>query len=68
MLIGREGAKRVHGCLIHVDIIHNKIWIQRDGTEDSIVSDLLQAGVPKDHIVLGFRSPEFRQYTEFAQE
>lgn len=68
MLIGREGAKRVHGCLIHIDIIHNKIWIQRDGTEDGIVPELLQAGVPKGHIVLGFRSPELRQYTEFAQE
>lgn len=68
MLIGREGAKRVHGCLIHVDIIHDKIWIQRDGTEEGIVTELLNAGIPKDHIVLGFRSPILRQHTEFAQQ
>lgn len=68
MLIGREGAKRVHGCLIHVDIINEKIWIQRDGTEEGIVTELLNAGVPKDHIVLGFRSPTLRQHTEFAQK
>lgn len=68
MLIGREGVKRVHGCLIHVDLIHDKIWVQRDGTEEGIVTELLQAGVPKEHIVLGFRSRELRQYTEFAQE
>jgi len=68
MLLGRENVKRVHGCLIHVDIINNKIWVQRDGTEEGIVADLLKAGVPKDHIVLGFRSAEFRRYTEFALE
>ena len=52
--------------LIHLDIIDGKIWIQRDGTEHGIATDLLEAGVPKEHIVLGFKSPEMRQYTEFA--
>ena len=66
LLVGREGAKRIHGCLIHIDIINEKIWIQRDGTEEGIVTELLNAGIPKDRIVLGFRSPEMRQYTEYA--
>ena len=66
MPIGREGVKRVHGCLVHVDIIQGKIWIQRDGTEEGIVPELLRAGVPKEHIVLGFRSPAARKHTEFA--
>jgi hypothetical protein len=68
MIVGREGVRRVHGCLVHIDIIGNKIWIQRDGTEDGIASELLKAGVPKDHIVLGFRSPEMRKHTDFAAE
>jgi len=68
MFIGREGAKRVHGCLVHIDIIKGKIWVQRDGTEDGIVTELLKAGVPKEHIVLGFRSPKIRKHTEFALE
>jgi hypothetical protein len=68
MIAGREGVRRVHGCLVHIDIIGNKIWIQRDGTEDGVVAELLKAGVPKDHIVLGFRSPEMRKHTEFATE
>ena len=68
MIAGREGVRRVHGCLVHIDIIGNKIWIQRDGTEDGIASELLKAGVPKDHIVLGFRSPEMRKHTDFAAE
>ena len=66
MLVGREGVRRVHGCLAHLDIINGKIWIQRDGTEHGLARELLEAGVPKDHIVLGFRSPEMRQHTEFA--
>lgn len=57
---------RVHGCLVHLDIINGKIWIQRDGTEDGIAYDLEAAGVPKDHIVLAFRPPKFRHYTEYA--
>ena len=32
MITGREGVKRVHGCLVHIDLIGEKIWIQRDGT------------------------------------
>ncbi|MBM3234662.1 XisI protein [Candidatus Poribacteria bacterium] len=68
VIIGRDGVKRVHGCLVHIDIINNKIWIQRDGTEDGIATYLMEAGVSKDRIVLGFRSPDIRKYTEFAVE
>lgn len=68
MLLGREGLKRVHGCLVHLDIINDKIWIQRDGTEEGIATQLLEAGVPKDKIVLGFKSPRMRKHTEFAVE
>ena len=66
ILIGWEGVRRVHGCLVHVDIINGKFWIQRDGTEYSIAQELLDAGVPKDRIVLAFRSLEKRRLTEFA--
>jgi len=66
MLVGRENERRVHGCLVHIDIINGKLWIQRDGTERGIANDLVEAGVPKKQIVLGFRSPEIRQPTEFA--
>ncbi|MBA3924360.1 MAG: XisI protein [Nostocaceae cyanobacterium] len=64
--VGWDDERRVHGCIIHLDIINGKIWIQRDGTEHGIALDLTEAGVPKEHIVLGFREPEVRQYTEYA--
>jgi hypothetical protein len=58
--------KRVHGCLIHLDLIDGKVWIQRDGTEEGVAAELEVAGIPKEHIVLAFRSPEMRKYSGYA--
>ena len=66
MSVGWQRVKRIHGCLIHVDIINDKVWIQRDGTEDGIADKLVAAGIPKEKIVLGFHTPDARQHTEFA--
>lgn len=66
MILGRENERRVHGCIIHIDIINGKLWIQRDGTENGIANELVRSGVPKDHIVLGFRSSEIRKHSGFA--
>lgn len=64
--IGWESSRRIHGCLIHIDIIAGKIWIQRDGSEEGITKELLKAGIPKNDIVLGFQPAEVRPYTEYA--
>lgn len=64
--VGWEGEKQIYGCPIHVDIKDNKFWIQRDFTEQGIANQLLEAGVYKHNIVLGFRSPFNRQFTDFA--
>src|SRR5687768_14330484 len=58
MRSGWVNGRRVHGSLIHVDIRDEKIWIQHDGTEDGVANELVTAGVPKDKIVLAFKSPE----------
>jgi hypothetical protein len=42
------------------------VWIQYDGTEEGIAGDMLEAEIPKEAIVLGFRPPEVRKYTGFA--
>jgi len=66
MNVGWDDGRRVHGSLVHIDIIDGKLWIQRDGTEDGVAPELVRAGIPKNRIVLGFRSPEVRRYTEYA--
>ena len=63
---GWENGRRTYGTLLHLDIINGKIWIQQDGTEQGIANELVALGVPKDHIVLGFKSLQRRQITEFA--
>lgn len=65
MIVGWD-ERRVHGCIIHIDLIGDKCWIQRDGTEDGIAYDLEAAGIPKSQIVLAFHAPDVRQYTGYA--
>jgi hypothetical protein len=64
--IGWQDQKRIYGIIIHVDLKEDKIWIQRDGTEIGIANQLVEAGVPKEHIVLGFQALYKRKFTEFA--
>ena len=64
--VGWHDEERVYGCPIHISIKDGKIWIQRDFTEEGIANKLVELGVPKSDIVLGFRSPYVRQFTGFA--
>jgi XisI protein len=64
--IGWRDEERIHGCPIHVDIKDGKIWIQRDFTEAGLAQELVELGIPKNDIVLAFRSPFVRQFTGFA--
>ncbi len=63
---GWRDNRRTHGCSLHLDIKDGKIWIQHDGTEVGIATQLLELGVPSSDIVLAFHSPYMRQFTEFA--
>lgn len=64
--IGWQGHRRVHGIVLHIDIINDKIWIQYDGTSPGVALELVEAGIPREAIVLGFKPEHVRQYTEFA--
>lgn len=64
--VGWQKPKRVHGCLLHLDIINGKVWVQRDGTEGGIANELVAAGIPKSDIVLGFHTVDVRPHTGFA--
>jgi hypothetical protein len=66
MTLGWDRKTRVHGCLVHVDVINGKVWVQRDETEDSITQELVAAGIPKNQIVLGFHPQDVRPYTGYA--
>lgn len=63
---GWEGKQRFHGLVIHAEIRDSKIWIHYDGIEDGITEELVEAGVPKDSIVLAFHPPHVRPHTGYA--
>ena len=63
---GWRGSERIHGVLVHIDIADGRIWIQYDGTEHGVAIELIEAGIPRGSIVLGFQPPEVRPYTSFA--
>lgn len=63
---GWNGPYRIHGSVIHIDIRNGTVWIQYDGTEDGIAEILVKKGIPNNRIVLGFKHPEIRPYTDFA--
>jgi XisI protein len=63
---GWENSQHLHSVLIHVEIMDGKVWVQMDGTEYGIAQELIQSGIPKEDIVLGFHEPEVRKYTGFA--
>jgi hypothetical protein len=64
--LGWWERKRVRSFSVYVRIVDGKFLIEHDLTEDGIATELLEAGVPKEDIVLAFHAPEMRQYTEFA--
>jgi hypothetical protein len=66
MHVGWDGVRRVHGSVVHIDIIEGKVWVQYDGTSRSVAEELVAAGIPREEIVLGFHPAEVRPHTDFA--
>ncbi|MEO0843483.1 MAG: XisI protein [Cyanobacteria bacterium J06643_5] len=64
--VGWEGDKRIFGPVMHFDIQNGKIWIQYNGTEDSVAEKLVEMGVVTSDIVIGFHSSFKRQFTRYA--
>jgi hypothetical protein len=63
---GWQNGYRIYGTLLHVDIIDNQVLIQHDGTEEGIAVELIEKGIPKENIILGFRPQQERQYVKFG--
>ena len=64
--IGWDNRKFVHDCPLHLDIIGDKIWVQRNMTDLDLDRIFSENNVPKTDIVLGFLSPKMREYSDYA--
>jgi hypothetical protein len=62
----QDGQRYVHNLAFHLEIIDGKVWIHRNNTEALIADELIEKGVTKNDIVLGFIPDKERVYTGFA--
>ena len=42
------------------------IWVQQNNTEIPLETDFSNMGIPKSHLVLGFRPADMRELSDFA--
>lgn len=61
--VGWRKSKRIHHCAIHIDIRDEMVVIQCNDTEDLIGTELVNMGIPKEKICLGFLPPETEPFT-----
>ncbi len=61
-----KSNRRIQGTLLHLDIRNGKVWLQYNGTDRHIAEELVEAGIPKSDIVLGFQPPYKRPFTGYA--
>lgn len=64
--LGWDGDRRIYSVLVHLRIMDDKVYIERDGTADGFADTLIGAGITRDRIVLAFHPPYKRSLTEFA--
>ncbi len=61
-----ENGRYKSHLLAHLEIRDGKIWILTDNTEDGIAAELVESGIAKASIVLGYYPPSLREMGEFA--
>lgn len=63
---GWHQGKYVYNVSIHIDVIDDKVWIQRNTTEEEIVDVLAEHNIGAAQIVLGFVDPEMRKLYAYS--
>ncbi len=66
MKVGWHKGRHEHWMVFHLRIQDEKIRVEWDGTDYGIGQELLDAGAPKEDIVLAFYDPQTRALTDFA--
>ncbi len=64
LMQGWDEDDYIFQCLLHLDIIENRIWIQYNNTDIVIEDELIKSGVKPNEIVLGLKHPRFREILE----
>jgi hypothetical protein len=66
VMVGWDRTGRVVDPLVLARLVKDKVYVEADGTDLDLVGRLLDAGVPPDHVVIGYQHPDMRADTKFA--
>jgi hypothetical protein len=58
--IGWNGQKRIHLCLVHIDIKDDMVIVQANNTEDMLDDELVALGIPHENIHPGILPPNIQ--------
>lgn len=64
--IGWHNNRFIYTIAFHFDLINGKIWIQQNNTDVLIADELVEKGVNREDIVLGFVPEKARGYGGYA--
>jgi len=65
--IGWDGRRRrVHFTVFHFDIKDGKVWLEKNATDWDVGEELVEAGIPREQIVLGLVLPQSRKLTKYG--
>jgi hypothetical protein len=59
--VGWLKDKHLHLCLVHIDILDDTLVVQCNNTENLVVTQLVEMGIPREKISCGFIPPEARK-------
>jgi len=66
---GWEEKRRTYGCMLHLELKPNaKVYMHHNGTDLTIVDELMESGIERQDIVLAFQPPYVREVSGFAVE
>lgn len=67
VIIGwRDDSRFVHSVAFYIEIQNGKVWLHQNNTEALIADELVEKGIAKNDIVLGFVAPSLRASSGFA--
>ena len=65
--LGWEGPRFVYEVVFHLDILDGKVWIQQNNSEADLIAELVERGVPKSDVVVGFQPAAIRALPGYAR-
>jgi hypothetical protein len=66
LFVGWSKGHRLLDLAVYLRIRDGKVWLEANYGPDRVAEMLVEAGIPRSDIVLGFQPPELRHLTAYA--